>query len=92
MSLKAILIAEMERIARENDKRLPPLDEGVVILETDFDSLCFALLVAGMEDRTGLDPFAEMDMADLPVTVGDLAALYDRAAAQIANQATAKVA
>lgn len=79
MSVRPILVSEMERIARENDKHLPSLDDAVVMLETEFDSLCFALLVAAMEDRTGLDPFAEMDMADLPVTVGDLVALYDRA-------------
>lgn len=84
MSVRPILIAEMERIARENDKHLPPLADGVVMLETEFDSLCFALLVAGMEERVGLDPFSEMDMADLPVTVGDLVTLYERAQARAA--------
>jgi hypothetical protein len=84
MSVRSTILAEMERIAREHGKHLPPLGDGVVLLETEFDSLCFALLVAGMEDRTGLDPFAEMDMADLPVTVGDLVALYDRAALRAA--------
>lgn len=80
MSLRLNLITEMERIAQEHGKRLPLLADDVILLETEFDSLCFALLVAGMEDQAGLDPFSEMDMEDLPVTVGDLIALYDRAA------------
>lgn len=83
MSLRSTLVAEMDRIAREQGKRLPPLSDDVILLDTEFDSLCFALLVAGMEDLTGFDPFAEMDLADLPVTVGDLIALYDRAASRV---------
>ncbi|MCJ2052955.1 acyl carrier protein [Methylobacterium sp. J-070] len=84
MSVRPILLSEMTRIADENQKSLPPLVDDLVMLETEFDSLCFALLVAGMEERTGLDPFTEMDMADLPVTVGELVALYDRAQAHAA--------
>lgn len=81
MSLRPIIVEEMAAIARDNSKTLPPLADGVELLETEFDSLCFALLVARMEDRTGIDPFMHMAMADLPVTLGDLVALYDAAAA-----------
>lgn len=80
MPLQATIFDEMTVIAREQGKALPELNSDLVLLDTAFDSLCFALLVARMEDRTGLDPFATMDGTDLPVTLGDLVALYDHAA------------
>lgn len=80
MTLRSTIIEEIESITTAHEKRMPPITEDVVIMDTEFDSLCFALLVARMEDITGIDPFAEMDMADLPVTIGDLVALYDRSA------------
>ena len=57
---------------------MPPLTDDLVLLDTEFDSLCFALLVARMEDQLGVDPFSTLEVADLPVTLGDLVALYDR--------------
>ncbi|TGD99421.1 acyl carrier protein [Methylobacterium nonmethylotrophicum] len=84
MSLRPTLIAEIESITRDNDKRMPPLTDDLVLLDTEFDSLCFALLVARMEDQTGIDPFSDLEVADLPVTLGDLVALYERAARPVA--------
>ena len=82
MSLRQTLIAEIETITRDHDKRMPPLTDDLVLLDTEFDSLCFALLVARMEDHTGIDPFSALEAADLPVTLGDLITLYERAAGQ----------
>ena len=80
MSMRSIIIAEIEAITREHDKTMPPLTDDTVLMETELDSLCFALLVARMEDRLGVDPFGTMDVGELPVTLGDLVALYERAA------------
>lgn len=80
MSLRSTIVEEIASITAGQEKRMPPITDHLVIMDTEFDSLCFALLVARMEDITGIDPFAEMDMDDLPVTLGDLVALYDRAA------------
>ena len=82
MSVRNTIFEQVRQIARDQAKDLPPLDDAVVLLETQFDSLCFALLVAGLEDRLGVDPFSEMETDQLPVTLGDLVALYDRAAAE----------
>lgn len=82
MSLRDTVVAEIAAIAAEQEKAMPPITDDLVMLDTEFDSLCFALLVARMEDLTGTDPFGEMEASDLPVTVGDLVALYDRAAAK----------
>lgn len=78
MSLRATLIDEIETITRDQGKAMPPLTDELVLIDTEFDSLCFALLVARMEDRFGIDPFSTLEIADLPVTLGDLIALYDR--------------
>ncbi len=79
MSLRSTIIAEIETITRDQNKTMPALTDSMVLMDTDFDSLCFALLVARMEDRLGFDPFSTLEVADLPVTLGDLVALYDRA-------------
>ncbi len=78
MSLRSTLLSEIQTITRDQDKTMPPLTDDLVLLDTEFDSLCFALLVARMEDQLGVDPFSTLEVADLPVTLGDLIALYDR--------------
>ena len=80
MSLRSTVHAEIAAVAAEQEKRMPPITDDLVMLETEFDSLCFALLVARMEDLVGVDPFSTLEVADLPVTLGDLVALYERAA------------
>lgn len=85
MTLRSTIVAEIEAITRDHDKTMPALTDEMVLMDTEFDSLCFALLVARMEDHLGVDPFGTMEVADLPVTLGDLVALYDRAA--VANAA-----
>ena len=40
------------------------------LLSTGLDSLCFAVIVARLEERFGIDPFAIADEVAFPVTVG----------------------
>jgi hypothetical protein len=44
--------------------------------------LCFAIIVARLEDEIGVDPFSTDDNIDFPVTVGDFITLYENAAAR----------
>jgi acyl carrier protein len=74
-------MAEMQRIADEQAKRLAPLSDDLVLLDSGLDSLCFAVLVARLEDKLGLDPFTAADDVAFPVTLGDFVKLYERAAA-----------
>ncbi len=60
-----------------NDKLLPPLVDDLALDESCLDSLCFAILVARLEDITGRDPFASATGQNYPRTVGDLIALYE---------------
>jgi acyl carrier protein len=74
-------MAEMQRIADEQAKRLAPLSDDLVLLDSGLDSLCFAVLVARLEDKLGLDPFTVADDVAFPVTLGDFVKVYERAAA-----------
>jgi acyl carrier protein len=81
MSIKLTVISEIERIADEHRKKLVPLDDKSVLMDTGLDSLCFAVLVARLEDRLGVDPFSASDNVSFPVTLGDFVRVYEDAAA-----------
>ncbi len=55
---------------------LPQLDSGTVLLETGADSLCFAILVARLEEDLGFDPFSQSGEAYYPVTYQDFLNFY----------------
>jgi hypothetical protein len=81
MSARSTVLAEFVRVAEEQKKKLAPLHDDLPLLESGLDSLCFAIIVARLEDITGIDPFAANDEIDFPVTLGDLVKLYEDAAA-----------
>jgi acyl carrier protein len=80
MSIKETLILEIEQIAEQHRKTLAPLTEDLILLDTGLDSLCFAVLVARLEDRLGVDPFSASDDIAFPVTLGDFIRVYENAA------------
>jgi acyl carrier protein len=78
-SVRAEIVAEFERVAREQEKPLAPLTDDLVLLDSGLDSLCLAIIVARLEDTVGVDPFARAEDGDFPVTLGDFIRLYDDA-------------
>jgi hypothetical protein len=80
MTAKLTIISEMRRIADEQARTLAPLSDDLVLLDSGLDSLCFAILVARLEDTLGLDPFSVSEDVTFPVTLGDFVKAYDRAA------------
>jgi len=78
-------MSEMQQIAKEQDKHLSSLTDDLVLLDSGFDSLCFAILVARLEDKLGFDPFTLADDTTLPLTFGDLVRVYDNAHADAAG-------
>jgi aryl carrier-like protein len=80
MSIKHTVIAEMEQVAEQHQKTLAPLTDDAILLNTGLDSLCFAVLVARLEDRLGVDPFSVSDDITFPVTLGDFVRVYENAA------------
>lgn len=79
MSIKSTVIEEIEQIAEQHKKSLAPLTDDAILLNTGLDSLCFAVLVARLEDRLGIDPFSASDDIAFPVTLGDFVRVYENA-------------
>jgi Phosphopantetheine attachment site len=81
MTTKLTIMAEMQKVAADQAKTLAPLSDDLVLLDSGLDSLCFAVLVARLEDKLGLDPFTASDDVAFPVTLGDFVMVYERVAA-----------
>jgi hypothetical protein len=81
MSVRLTVVSQIEVVADQQEKKLAPLTDDLVLIESGLDSLCFALLVAKLEDTLGYDPFTESDDVNFPVTLGEFVRLYEDAAA-----------
>jgi acyl carrier protein len=81
MSIRSNILKAMQEIAAAQKKTLAPLTDDLALTNSGLDSLCFALLVARLEDETGRDPFSESDEVSFPVTIGEFIALYEHAPA-----------
>ena len=84
MDARPVIIQAIEAVAAEQNKALKPLADDLVLLDSGLDSLCFAVLVARLEDQLGYDPFTLSDEVRFPVTLGDFIRFYDDAARQAA--------
>lgn len=80
MSIKSAIISEFEAVAKEQHRELAALSDDMVLLDSGLDSLCFAIIVARLEDRLGLDPFAAADDVQFPVTLSEFVRFYEDAA------------
>lgn len=79
MSIKTVITSQIYKIADEQNKNLAPLTDDLHLLESGLDSLCFAILVARLEDELGCDPFTAFTDVHYPVTLGDFIRLYENA-------------
>jgi acyl carrier protein len=77
--IRMAVVAKFREVAAAQGKRLEQLDDELVLLQSGLDSLCFAIIVAGLEDELGFDPFTESEDAFFPVTLGDFIDFYERA-------------
>jgi len=80
MTVRSMITTQMESVASQQNKSLAPLNDNLVLLDCGLDSLCFAILVARLEDELGYDPFSTDDDVYFPTTFGDFVAFYERAA------------
>jgi hypothetical protein len=75
--LRSVIIAQLDQVAREQAKKLAPLSDDLVLLDSGLDSLCFAIIVARLEDVLGFDPFSAAEEFNFPVTLGDFIRFYE---------------
>jgi len=80
MTIKLTIMDQMAQVAREHGRTLAPLRDDLVLLDSGLDSLGFAVLVARLEDRLGIDPFTASEDAAFPQTLGDLVKVYENGA------------
>jgi len=80
MSVRLTIVAEIKKVAEEQNKMLAPLSDELILQDVGFDSLCYAILIARLEDALGSDPFSESDDITIPVTLGDFVRAYENAA------------
>jgi hypothetical protein len=80
MTVRLTIMSQIEQVAQEQQVKLPPLSDTLVLLDSGLDSLGFAILVARLEDTLGFDPFTASDDVYFPVTLGDFIRVYENAA------------
>ena len=80
MTTKLTIESEIRKVASEQNVTLAPLADDLNLLDSGLDSLCFAILVARLEDSLGVDPFTASDDVTFPVTLGDFVQAYENAA------------
>jgi acyl carrier protein len=78
--LRQLIVSQFEQVAKEQKRTLAPLSDDLALLDTGLDSLCFAIIVAHLEDAVDLDPLGSSDDMQFPVTVGDFIRCYEDAA------------
>jgi len=71
---------QIEQLSTAWSKKLPPLTDDLVLLDSGLDSLGIAILVTRLEDTLGVDPFTESEITSPPVTLGEFIGLYENAA------------
>jgi hypothetical protein len=81
MNVRSEVVTQFKQVAQEQGKRLAPLTDGLELLNSGLDSLCFAILVSRLEDALGVDPFTASEDVLFPVTFGDFVSFYENAAA-----------
>ena len=78
MDLRAHIVASLEEIFEEDDLERPLLTDDLVLLDTELDSLGFAVLVTRLDESLGYDPFSLMEEPVYPETLGEFIAVYAR--------------
>ena len=81
MTVQTVIFEQFEQVAREQEKAIAPLSDDLVLLDSGLDSLCFAIVVAKLEDQLGVDPFTASEDVYFPVTLGEFVKFYEAAAA-----------
>jgi len=81
MTIRSTILVNIQKIAAAYERDIAAsLNDDVALFDSGLDSLCFAVVVAHLEDELGLDPLSSV--ARFPVTIGDFIKLYENGAKQ----------
>jgi len=79
--MRAVILEKFNEALEQTDveKKYTEISDEQVLLETELDSLGFAILVALLEEELDIDPFQMMDEPVYPTTFGEFVAIYEQA-------------
>jgi acyl carrier protein len=80
MSIRSEVLSQVNEVAERQGKSLAPLTDDLMLLDSGLDSMCFAIIVARLEDSLGIDPFSSAEDVGFPVTLGEFIQFYENAA------------
>jgi len=80
MTIRSTILLTIQKIAATYERDIASLDDDVALVDSGLDSLCFAVVVAHLEDELELDPLSSVTR--FPVTIGDFIELYENAVKQ----------
>jgi acyl carrier protein len=80
VTIRETVYQQVRNVTERQHKTLQPLTDDLRMLESGLDSLCIAILIASLDDELDVNPF-DSDAVEIPVTFGDLVAIYEHAAA-----------
>lgn len=78
MSVREVIQQQFINAAKSRNAKIPALTDDLKLTDSGLDSLSFAVIVAELEDRLGVDPFNEAVQVSFPVTFGDFVRLYEK--------------
>lgn len=77
MTLRETILEQLVELFEEDELEVPEITDDTVLLETELDSLGFAVLVTRLEELLGVDPFSAMEEPVYPTTFGEFVAVYE---------------
>lgn len=78
--MKKVIIEKFnEALAQTDvDKVYQDINDDMILLDSELDSLGFAILVALLEEDLEIDPFQMMEDAVYPRTFGEFVSIYEK--------------
>jgi hypothetical protein len=83
MNIRTEIMGEFRQVAQEHGSNLAPIVDNLALLDSGLDSLGFAVVVARLEGRLGVDPFSASEGTLFPVTFGEFVQCYENAATDV---------
>jgi hypothetical protein len=78
VATRETIVEMLAELFEEDELPVPVMHDDLVLLETDLDSLGFAVLVTRLDETLGYDPFSLMDEPVYPTTLGEFVEIYER--------------
>jgi len=76
MDIRTVILEQLAELFEEDELPMPEFHDDTVLLETDLDSLGFAVLVTRLDEGLGYDPFSMMDEPVYPTTFKGFVDVY----------------